>query len=182
MTGSTQHESSTLDEVLASGEGDWVLDPAQSRIEFAVGMLGGLSTVHGVFTDISGRGHLHQDHTVTGELSVEVDSLETGNRRRDTHLRTATFFDAANHPVITMELASATKVAPAGLICRGTAEAAGRRVPIGFEASVQEITADSLTMRAEVDLDRTRFGMTWNPLHAFSRTAHITAVARFTHG
>ena len=36
-------------------------------------------------------------------LVIEADSLDTGNRRRDDHLRSAAFFDAADYPWVRFE-------------------------------------------------------------------------------
>ena len=70
----------------------------QSQIGFAIKSLG--RTVKGRFGSFSGR----LEHTGDGVLasgSVDVASVDTGIDRRDDHLLSADFFDAAAHPQIT---------------------------------------------------------------------------------
>ena len=40
--------------------------------------------------------------------------------------------------------------------------------------------AAGIVLTAELELDRSQFGMTWSPLHIASMTAHGTVTARFT--
>jgi polyisoprenoid-binding protein YceI len=45
------------------------------------------------------------DGTVNGTVTVAAASIETKNTRRDTHLRSADFFDSGNYPDITFTIA-----------------------------------------------------------------------------
>src|SRR6185312_8034794 len=66
----------------------WRLDPERSSVEFEVP---GLSTVRGRFHRYQGTLDLRREPAI--ELTIEAASVDTGNRRRDKHLRSKTFFD-----------------------------------------------------------------------------------------
>jgi polyisoprenoid-binding protein YceI len=92
---------------LASGP--WILDPERSSLEFRVPLLyGKVGTVKGAFECF--RGTLDLEARPAIELSVAADSIDTGNRRRDEHLRSADFFDADAHPEVRFESESQAEV------------------------------------------------------------------------
>jgi polyisoprenoid-binding protein YceI len=78
--------------------GSWRVSE-ESQIGFAVKGLG--RTVKGSFGSFSGRVVHGAGDGVMASGSVEVASVDTGIAKRDEHLRSADFFDAANHPQIT---------------------------------------------------------------------------------
>lgn len=82
----------------------WTLDPAHTRLEFAVKHLM-IHNVKGSFRTVSGRVRLNLDRPLDPEVEVNVDvaSLYTADDRRDEHLRSADFFDAQHHPTMTFK-------------------------------------------------------------------------------
>ncbi len=80
----------------------WSIDPAHSEVQFKVKHLV-ISTVTGQFTSFSGgleaEGEGFENSRAVFE--ADVDSISTNNKDRDTHLKSADFFDAENHPKIT---------------------------------------------------------------------------------
>jgi polyisoprenoid-binding protein YceI len=80
----------------------WVLDPAHTRIGFSARHMG-LATVRGQFTRFEGvlEGDPSDITTATARIEVDLDSVETGDERRDQHLRSPDFFDVANYPTMT---------------------------------------------------------------------------------
>ena len=159
--------------------GNWVLDPAGSSTQFRVKHFWGAITVHGTFELMTGEATVSPDGTVTGRISFDARSLSTKNKQRDKHLRSADFFDVDNHPDAVLTVSSARPAGPAGLECQGTLEAAGHARPVTFTAHIQEATAQAAVLTAELEVDRSEFGMTWSPLHTASMTAHATVKARF---
>ncbi|MFN8123894.1 MAG: YceI family protein [Thermoleophilia bacterium] len=77
----------------------WSVDPARSRVEFRVRHFWGLMTVTGHFTRFDGG--LDMNSMPAIGLDIEAASVDTGNAKRDKHLRSADFFDAEAHPRIT---------------------------------------------------------------------------------
>ncbi len=77
--------------------GTWSVDSAESTIAFSVRQLG--SKVAGRFTgfDIT---IVTADDPLDSSVSARIDlaSIDTGNPKRDTHVRSDTFLDVATHP------------------------------------------------------------------------------------
>jgi polyisoprenoid-binding protein YceI len=78
----------------------WTLDPSRSTAEFCVVQLWRLSAVKGLFDRLAGRLEIDHDGGGQAELRIDAASLETGNRRRDKHLRSASYFDAEHRPEV----------------------------------------------------------------------------------
>jgi polyisoprenoid-binding protein YceI len=167
--------------LLADGTaaGSWVLDPAGSRAEFRVKHFWGAVTVRGTLGPMTGEATVSPDGSVTGRISFDARSLDTRNKQRDKHLRSADFFHVDKHPQAVLTVTSARPAGPAELECQGTFEAAGHAGPVTFSAHIQEATAQTAVLTAELEVDRTQFDMTWSPLHIASMTAHGAVTARF---
>jgi polyisoprenoid-binding protein YceI len=90
----------------------WKLDPAHSHAEFKVKHMM-ISNVKGSFNGLSGTLTEHAtDKTLsTIEASIDVNTVATGDTQRDTHLKSADFFDAAQFGTMTFR---STKVQPNG--------------------------------------------------------------------
>lgn len=80
--------------------GTWTLDEAHTDIGFSVRHLM-VSKVRGSFNTFSGTITTAADPLESSaELIVELSSIDTRNDDRDAHLRTADFFDADTHPMM----------------------------------------------------------------------------------
>ena len=75
----------------------WSLDPARTSVDFAVGTFWGLATVRGHFDRFAGT-YESGPAGAKMELTIEADSLDTGNTGRDEHLRSYDFFDVVPNP------------------------------------------------------------------------------------
>ena len=86
----------------------WRVDPARSKAEFSVGnrmVLLVKNTVNGHFSDIGGTITLDERDLTRSraELVIGAANLDTGNARRDKHLKSADFFDVARYPRLTFK-------------------------------------------------------------------------------
>ena len=158
--------------------GDWVLDPRRSSIRLKSRNMWGLAPVTGVFREISGNGTVCADGGVSGTVTVAAASVGTANARRDTHLRSADFFDSGNHPDITF---SADSVRPSGrgVMVTGALAVRGRTRPVSFDAAVS-VPGGEIQLDAAVRINRADFGLTWNLMGMASMTTTITIHAVFT--
>ncbi len=77
------------------------IDPAHTSIGFRVKHL--FSTVPGRFLEINGNFTVDSEDPEKSEVKVTipVDSIDTGNKKRDGHLKTGDFFDAEKFKEIT---------------------------------------------------------------------------------
>jgi len=81
---------------------EWDLDVDHTNIEFKVKHLM-ISNVKGKFKTFEGTLKTDGDDISTGKLDVviQIPSLDTDNPKRDEHLRSPDFFDAATYPTMT---------------------------------------------------------------------------------
>jgi polyisoprenoid-binding protein YceI len=138
----------------------WRLDPARSSVEFEVPHFYGLVTVKGRFDRYEGTLDLRSKPAV--ELTIEADSLETKQGRRDKHLRSADFFDVEHHPQVRFVSDSAT-LDGERLTVHGQLDAAGKAIPLELDATLRHLGGE-LELEAVTEADHRRLGMTWSPL------------------
>ncbi len=151
----------------------WVIDPVHSSVEFAVKHMV-IATVKGRFTKFQIDADFDEARPGSFGVAGTIDtaSVDTGEAKRDEHLRSADFFDAANFPQISFK---SRRAEPRGkdeyrligdLIIRGTT----REVP--FDVTFAGIVNDPwgsqrAGFNATATLNRKDFGLKWNaPLEA----------------
>ena|ERR1700729_1279725 len=177
-------ETHPVNALLSSGaaQGEWTLDPAGSTVTFGVKHFWGAITVHGGFEQLAGAGTVAPDGSVSGQLTMQASSLSTKNKQRDKHLHSADFFNTEQHPQVVLDITEATPAGAGEIAMRGTLQAAGHSQPVSFTAHAEQSGPDAVTLRAELVVDRTVFGMTWRPLGIAAKQATGSVVARFVRG
>jgi len=89
---------------------EWVLDAAHTHVGFSVPHMV-VSEVEGKFDKFSGKVLLDESDPAKSqvEFTAETASIDTGVTKRDEHLVSADFFDAAKFPAITFKSVSIAK-------------------------------------------------------------------------
>jgi polyisoprenoid-binding protein YceI len=135
----------------------WSVEADGSFANFAVKTFWGLATVRGRFQRFDGSYEVGPDGASI-EMVIDADSIDTGNEKRDTHLRSADFFGIAEHPQVRFTSTSVRDAGNGLLHVEGLLEAAGRFVPLRFNAALREVD-DKLQLEASTTVDHRDFGM-----------------------
>lgn len=161
VTGTSQAPSPT----------QWRIDPAHSAAHFSVRHLM-ISNVRGEFAKVSGDVVLDPSDLTKSTVAVSVDAttIDTREPQRDEHLRSADFFDVANHPAITfrskqISAAGADRFKVTGdLTIRGVT----REVTFDLEGPAPVVKDPWGNVRTGVSatakINRKDFGLVWNAL------------------
>jgi polyisoprenoid-binding protein YceI len=157
-------EESLTDTTGVLAPGTWQVDQAGSEIRFTVRTFWGLMPVKGHFERFGGSLEVRADGGA-GELKIEADSLNTHNKARDKHLRSADFFDVEEHREVTFSVASLTQSA-IGLTIEGSLQVGAASIPLELEleleVAVDGVDATHAKLRALTRIPRAQAGMTWN--------------------
>ena len=96
----------------AMAQSTWKVDKAHSRLQFTITHLA-VSDVDGSFKDfdVTNTSAKPDFSDAKVSLAAQTASVNTENERRDTHLKSADFFDATKNPTMTFY---STAIAPNG--------------------------------------------------------------------
>lgn len=156
----------TLAGVEVPAAGTWKVDPGHAEVGF-VGRHFGLTKVRGRFTGVDGTITIADDiGDSTVEVTIEMASVSSGDSTRDDHLRSADFFDVANHPTATFRSTGLT-VSDANATVAGelTLKTTTRPITLDVEYlghAVDPSGNDRAVFSASATIDRHDWGLTWN--------------------
>jgi polyisoprenoid-binding protein YceI len=161
--------------------GSWVLDGARSTVGLRSKSIWGLVPVKGAFGQVSGAGTVADDGQVAGTITVAAASVDTKNKKRDVHLRSADFFESDKYPDIVFAV---TGIAPSGtgVTVTGQLTVRDQTRPASFDAAVTAAAAGEVVLDAEVPFNRGDFGLTWNQLGMSSMHSILAVHAVFSRG
>jgi polyisoprenoid-binding protein YceI len=149
----------------------WKIDPAHSHIEFAVRHLM-ISTVKGRFGTVEGTVVADESDPTTAEVvdvRIDVASIDTREANRDTHLKSADFFDVEKYPVIHFKSTRITDVSGDTFKVVGdlTMHGVTREVTLDVTSEGRGKDpwgGDRAGFSATGKIKRSDFGLTWNQL------------------
>jgi len=164
----------------------WRVVPERSRAEFVIGkrlFFVKHIQVPGHFSGVTGTVTLADDDATTARVHLAIDTatVDTANARRDTHLRTADFFDVAQHPTMTFRSRSVEPVDVAAGRYRATGDLTIRTVtrPVTLDVQISPPDAHGGQQTAHITattvLNRHDLGLTLtNPILKAADEARVT--------
>jgi polyisoprenoid-binding protein YceI len=160
--------STVAGSALAGLTGDYIIDPAHSRIGF-VARHAMVTKVRGQFNSYDGKAHLDFEHpeNSTAELTIDVASVDTRNAQRDAHLRTNDFFDAPSHPTITFVSTAVEQVDEQTYRLTGELTIKGVTKPVTVEFEYTGTAKDPygntrVGFEGSTTINRREWGVEWN--------------------
>jgi polyisoprenoid-binding protein YceI len=154
----------------------WKIDPAHSEIQFKVKHLM-ITTVTGYFKQFDLEVETETDDFNTAskiEFTADINSIDTNNLQRDTHLKSADFFDAETHSQLKFEgkkyQANGDEAKLQGdLTIRGTTKPVTLNVEYGgIVVDPYGQTKAGFTVSGKIS--RKEFGLTWS---AVTEAGHV---------
>ena len=156
----------------ASEKADWSTDTAHTEINFSVSHF--FTPVSGSFgdydVDLDYDSQNPENSSVTAR--IQVASINTGNEKRDGHLRTGDWFEAESYPEITFKSTSVRKEGDDQLIATGPLSIKGQSREIelaitllGTRAIPEQMqqmlggTREVASFKASTTIDRGDFGV-----------------------
>ena len=154
----------------ALGANEWRVDPSHSAANFSVRHMM-VTTVRGQLGPISGTVEYDGKdvRSVRADVRVDIAGISTQNAKRDNHLRSDDFFDAANHPHLTfrskrVEPGAAGRFKLVGdLTIRGTT----KEVALDVEGPTPPVTGMGgvrVGATASTKINRLEYGLKWNSM------------------
>ena len=152
---------------LASAAG-WDIDPAHSSAVFKVRHLG-ISNVTGGFKKMSGVVNLDEADITksTVEAVIDATSLDTGEPKRDEHLKSPDFFDVAKFPTLTFKSKKVEKVGEGKLKVTGdlTIKGVTKEVVLDVDGPLAPVNAfggQKSGASATTTINRQDYGVAWS--------------------
>jgi polyisoprenoid-binding protein YceI len=151
------------------GPNQWAIDASHSAASFSVRHMM-VSTVRGQLGPISGMVEYDGKdvRSVKADVRIEVSGINTQNVKRDTHLRSDDFFDAANHPYLTFKSKRVDGAAGSfklvgDLTIRGTTKEVVLNVD-GPTPPVKGMGGLRTGATATTKINRLEYGLKWNSM------------------
>jgi len=146
----------------------WKIDTAHTQVNFSAKHMM-VTTVRGTFHDVAGTIELDEtDPTRSrGEFRVGAASVDTNFGARDTHLRSADFFDAERYPEITFVSTEIVGVGDDRFTVTGDLTIRDTTKPLTFDVRLEGIVpglsgARHAGLSATATVAREDWGLNWN--------------------
>ncbi len=147
---------------------NWAIDNSYSSVTFEVAHMV-ISNVTGNFDQFEGSILADKADFTDAKISfsVQVSSVNTDNEKRDGHLQSADFFDAANYPAIEFKGKSLTLVSGNKYLLKGDLSMHGVTKEVELNVKLNGVMKDPwggtrAGFKVSGDIDRTAFGLTYN--------------------
>jgi polyisoprenoid-binding protein YceI len=146
----------------------WKIDNAHTQVAFSAKHMM-VTTVRGTFHDVDGTIELDENDPTRsrGEFRVKAASVDTNFAARDTHLKSADFFDAEQFPEITFVSSAIEPKGKDEYEVRGDLTIRDVTRPATFQVSLEGIVKGMsggrhAGMSAKAKIAREDWGLNWN--------------------
>jgi polyisoprenoid-binding protein YceI len=146
----------------------FAVDTSHSRVGFTVRHLG-FSKVRGAFEVFEGTIRLAEDDltTLETEASIDVSTVNTGDAKRDEHLRSGDFFEVDAHPAIMFKSTEIKSVNGSRFTLVGDFTIRGVTRSIELDGEFLGTATDpwgneKIAIEAHGSINRKDFGLNWN--------------------
>ena len=140
----------------------YTIDPAHTSFGFTVKHMM-ISNVPGEFDKFSGEIVYSPTDLANSSANVSIDvaSINTRIDKRDAHLKSPDFFDAAKYPTITFV---STKFTPTAITGNLTMKGVTKEVtiPVTISGPVDEMGHEAIGITGSVTINRQDYGINWN--------------------
>lgn len=142
------------------------VEPNHSTIGFTVPIAGGITKVRGKFMDFQlYMDYIDQDMTAsTVKFVIQATSIDTGIADRDSHLRSADFFEVEKYTEITLESSSIRK-AGQGYLLNGSLTMHGITKSVSIPFKVTDLGKSQVAISIDWKLNRKEYGVGTNFKH-----------------
>lgn len=163
--------------------GTWRLDPTASKVHIDVKKLGFLTvTLH--LTVESGHIVVEEPSVVEGDgnvssvsVTLKAASVTSGNRKRDTEVKSAGFLDVESHPNVSF---TSSDVIRSGLdfVAHGTLTIKGSPSQLSLDVTAVSVNEDAAAFNFSGATDRKAIGLGKLPSLIVSNDLHIEGSAK----
>ena len=146
--------------------GTWTIDPTHTEIGFSVRHL--VSKVRGKFEAFEGTIVTSDDLTSsTVNVTVDLNSINTGTADRDNHLRSADFFEVETHPKMTFVSTGIVQKSDTDFVVTGDLTIKGVTKPVELATEFLGEGGDPwggtrVGIEATAEISRKEFGIDFN--------------------
>lgn len=138
--------------------GTWGLGLGSARLELATHVFG--TTVHVVFDQVHGLVNVGAEPLDSSiSMTVQAASLNSGNRRRDNHLRSHMGLDVRRFPVIVFTGSAVALTDGGTLLVAGELAIRGRLVPLTLPVDVRNVDDCRTALLARGEITVSALGM-----------------------
>lgn len=147
--------------------GSFAIDSSHSAAQFSVKHLM-VAKTKGRFSDIAGEVTIADDPLQSSvNVTIQATSINTGDDKRDDHLRSADFLDVANFPTLTYTSRSVRHKGSSTFVVEGDLTVHGVTKPVELELDYEGVVGDPwggqrAVFSARTKINREDFGLTWN--------------------
>ena len=149
----------------------WHIDPQHSSAQFSVKHMM-ISTVRGQFGGVKGTMTYDPKNPAASSVEATIDcaTVNTGEPKRDSDLKTAEFFDVKRYPVMTFRSRKVVVTSPGKLRVTGdlTINAITRQVVLEVEGPTAPIRdtqgREKIGVSGTTKVSRKEYGILYNPI------------------